>query len=230
MVSIASAGAVPLGVLALCLSASVAALVVARALRLEAVLRRILLGRSHRDRLSVELGEIAGHYARGDFRAVRRVCDRCEWLLLRRGVEMVCDQLEPADIARRLEHISEVLVARRRRALIRAAHLASLVMIVPVVLVGGYATGLVGDRTGLEAWIAGLAFVTAIVLLLGASTARWMVDQLDAGRVARTLDVEALIFALSAMRGGAESDEVVGLVRCVLGEQASVRTPLRQAA
>lgn len=220
---------VPAGVLAVCLASSMVALLVARILRLDAVAEKLLVRATPREELVRQLERLATFAAQGDLRAIRRLADRSEWLLFRRGAEMLAAGTEPPEIARKLEHIGQVLIDRRRRALRRAAACANLSLIVPTAFVLLFAIGALGDRTGLEAWLAGAAFVATISLLVASSAAHWMCDKLDAGIASRTLETEALIFALSAIRGGAASDEVASLAALVLGLESPKRD-LRLAA
>lgn len=220
---------VPLGVIAVCLGASAAALVVARILRLDAVAGKLLVRATPRTELVRQLERLAAFASEGDLRGMRRLADRSDWLLFRRGVEMLAAGTEPPEIARKLEHIGQVLIDRRRRALRRAAALATVSIIFPASIVFAFAFGLLGDRTGLEAWLAGAAFVAAMALLVASSAAHWMCDRLDATVASRTLETEALIFSLSAIRGGADSAEVASLASLVLGLDTRAE-PLRLAA
>ena len=220
---------IPFGVLAVCLASSAAALVVARILRLDAVANKLLVQATPRTELVHQLERLAAFAAEGDLRGMRRLADRSEWLLFRRGVEMLAAGTEPPEIARKLEHISQVLIDRRRRALRRAAALATVSIIFPASIVFAFAFGFLGDRTGLEAWLAGASFVAAMALLVASSAAHWMCDKLDASVTSRTLETEALIFSLSAIRGGAGSAEVASLASLVLGLEPQGE-PLRIAA
>lgn len=220
---------VPASMLAVCLASSAAALVVARILRLDAVANKLLVKATPRTELVRQLERLAAFAAEGDLRGMRRLADRSDWLLFRRGVEMLAAGTEPPEIARKLEHIGQVLIDRRRRALRRAAALATLCIIFPAAIVFTFAFGLLGDRTGLEAWLAGASFVAAMALLVASSAAHWMCDKLDASIASRTLETEALIFSLSAIRGGAGSAEVASLASLVLGLESPAE-PLRLAA
>lgn len=211
---------VPAGVVAVCIASSLAALVLARILRLDAVANKLLVQATPRTELVRQLERLAAYAAEGDLRGMRRLADRSDWLLFRRGVEMLAAGTEPPEIARKLEHIGQVLIDRRRRALRRSAALATASIIFPTSIVCAFAFGLLGDRTGLEAWIAGAAFVAAMALLVASSAAHWMCDKLDASVASRTLETEALIFSLSAIRGGAGSAEVASLAALVLGLEA----------
>ncbi|MBY0113921.1 MAG: hypothetical protein K2Y21_13975 [Phycisphaerales bacterium] len=219
----------PAGVIAVCLASSVVALVVARILRLDSVAHKLLVRATPRAELVQQLERLAACAAEGDLRAMRRLADRSEWLLFRRGVEMLAAGTEPPEIARKLEHIGQVLIDRRRRALRRAAALSTAALVFPASIITLFVLGLLGDRTGLEAWLAGAAFVAAMALLVASSAAHWMCDTLDASIACRTLETEALIFSLSAIRGGAGSTEVASLASLVLGLE-SQDTPLRIAA
>jgi hypothetical protein len=220
---------IPIGLLAVCLAASAAALVVARILRLDAVASKLLVKATPRADLVRQLERLAACAAEGDLRGMRRLADRSDWLLFRRGVEMLAAGAEPPDIARKLEHIGQVLIDRRRRALRRAAALATLSVIFPASIVFAFAFGLLGDRTGIESYLAAAAFVAAMALLIASSAAHWMCDKLDASIASHTLETEALIFSLSAIRGGAGSTEVASLAALVLGLETTSE-PLRLAA
>lgn len=220
---------VPVGVLAVCLASSAAALVVARILGLDAIASKLLVKATPRAELVRQLERLASCAAEGDLRGMRRLADRSDWLLFRRGVEMLAAGTEPPEIARKLEHIGQVLIDRRRRALRRAAALATAAIAFPASIVVAFAFGFLGDRTGLEAWLAGAAFVAAMALLIASSAAHWMCDRLDASVASHTLETEALIFSLSAIRGGAGSAEVASLASLVLGLQPQGE-PLRIAA
>lgn len=224
-----SAARIPLELLALCLCVSLLGLLLAKLLRLDSIAERLLLRRIPRSQLISKLEELAASSKQNDPRAIRRIADRCDWQLLRIGAEMIARGAEPPEIAHELERKADFIFRRRVSTLRRIAGFTGGVLLFPVGVVVLYAAGALGDWNGAEAIIAGCAFAGAIGLLVVNSTAKWMCDHADSNRAAHALDAEALIFALSAIRGGAEPADVREMMQLVLG-QNTARTPLKQAA
>lgn len=225
----ASLPASALWMLAGCVGVALGALAVVRLMKLETLARLLLVPNPSRHEIVQRLEQLAAHASACDERAIRRAGDQCSWRLLRRGAELLADGAQPADIAHKLEHIAEVLTARRVRLLRKLSSFSLGFVVFPVAVLVAHLFSVIGAATPTNSWIAGVAFVSALSLLVLSSIARWMCERAEDGIALRTIETEALIFGLSAIRGGAGPEEVGSMTRLVLGI-APPRSALRRAA
>ncbi|MBS0188822.1 MAG: hypothetical protein JSS51_12190 [Planctomycetes bacterium] len=212
-----------------CAVSSLLALALVRLLRLDALARAVLAPQPSRAEIVQRLEQLARHSARRDTRAIRRTGDTCSWRLFRRGAELLAQGAQPADIAHKLEHIAQVLTARKSRRLKRISAFSCGLVVFPLFVVLTHAAGAIGLVPATSEWVAGAAFVGVLGLLITSSVARWLSERAEDGLAARTLETEALIFGLSAICGGAGPEEVGSMTRLVLG-MAPAETALRRAA
>ncbi|MBL8875333.1 MAG: hypothetical protein JNM86_05995 [Phycisphaerae bacterium] len=214
---------------AACVTASLIALAVVRFLKLDSLARVLLAPRPSRYEIVARLEQLAALADARDERGIRRTGDQCSWRLLRRGAELLADGDQPADIAMKLEHIAETLSARRVRVLRRIAAFSSGLVIFPLGVLVLHLLSVLGVPVPSNEWIAGAAFVGAISLLILTSSANWLSERAQDGLATRTIETEALIFGLSAIRGGAGPDDVGSMARLMLGLPTH-RSALRRAA
>lgn len=222
-------GQFPVGLLLICLGVSVLSLFVAKVLRLDVFLKSLLVRRMPRQELIARLGELALLAERNDPRGMRRIGDRCDWQLFRQGAELLARGAEPPEIASKLEQASEMLFQRRVSNLRRAGGIASGLLIFPVGMLVSFVLGAFGAWGGMEGLLAAGAFAFAMALLVVTSTARWMCEHAETNQAKHTLEAEALIFALSAIRGGASPTDVREMLGLMFGMPLA-QSPLKQAA
>jgi hypothetical protein len=215
--------------LAACVGVSLGAVAIVRLMKLETLARLLLVPHPSRQEIVERLEQLAALAAARDERAIRRTGDQCSWRLLRSGADLLADGAQPADIAHKLEHIAEVLTARRLRLLRKIASFSCGLVVFPLGVLIVHLFSMLGAATPTNNWIAGAAFVAALSLLVISSVARWMCERAEDGLALRTIETEALIFGLSAIRGGAGPEDVGSMTRLVLG-MSPARTALRQAA
>ncbi|MBL8885829.1 MAG: hypothetical protein JNK16_04140 [Phycisphaerales bacterium] len=218
-----------LWLLAGCVGFGLGALAVVRLMKLETLARLLLVPNPSRHEIVQRLEQLAAFASACDERAIRRTGDQCSWRLLRRGAELLADGAQPADIAHKLEHIADVLTARRVRLLRKLSSFSLGFVVFPLGVLVAHLFSLIGAAAPTNTWIAGAAFVAALALLVTSSMARWMCERAEDGIALRTIETEALIFGLSAIRGGAGPEEVGSMTRLVLGIEPA-RSALRQAA
>ncbi len=212
-----------------CVLASAAGLAVARVMRLDSIAARLFGRRISRTELVAGVEELTVLAARDDRGAMMRLAHRCPWPIFRSGVELLMNGAQPPEIAARLEHTAASLRSGRTRLLNGIAGLCGGLVILPVGILVANAFSLYDEEAGPAPSLAAACFVVAVVLFLAASTARWLADQAEQDRSAHTLETEAFIFALSAIRGGAPSDDVRQMTSLVLGLETP-QAPLKIAA
>lgn len=222
-------GQFPMGLLLLCLCVSVLSLFAAKLLRLDVFAKSLLVRRMPRQELITRLGELALLAERNDPRSIRRIGDRCEWRLFRLGADLLARGAEPPEIATKLEQAADTLYHRRVTNLRRIGSISSGLLVFPAGLLVSFVLGAFGTWGGIEGLIAAGAFVTAMALLVVTSTARWLCEHAESHQPTHTLEAEALIFALSAIRGGASPADVREMLGLMFGIPAE-RSPLKQAA
>jgi len=218
-----------LWVLASCVGVSLGAIVVVRLLKLETLARLLLVPHPSRGEIVNRLEQLAALASAHDERGIRRTGDQCSWRLLRTGAELLADGAQPPEIAHKLEHIAEVMTARRVRFLRKLASFSIGMLIFPLGVLIMHLFSVLGAPTPTNSWVAGVAFVAALSLLVMSSIARWMCERAEDSLIFRTIETEALIFGLSAICGGAGPEEVGSMTRLVLG-MSPARSALRQAA
>ncbi|MGH7243678.1 MAG: hypothetical protein ACREJD_09705 [Phycisphaerales bacterium] len=218
-----------LWVLASCVGVSLAAIALVRLLKLETIARLMLAPHPSRTQIVDLLEKLAALAGARDSRGIRRAGDQSSWRMFRRGADLLADGAQPAEIAHKLEHIAEVLAARRVRVLRRIASFSLGVVIFPLGVLIMHLFSVLGASTLTNSWIAGAAFVVTLSLLVISSIARWMCERAEDGLAMRTIELEALIFGLSAICGGAGPEEVGSMTRLVLG-LAPAHSALRRAA
>lgn len=215
--------------LACCIGISLGAIAIVRLLKLETLARILSIPQPSRSEIVERLEQLAAFASAGDERSIRRTGDQCQWRLLRQGADLLADGAQPADIAQKLESISNAAFTRRVRLLRRIASFSCGLVVFPLCVLVLHLFNLLRAPTQPDSWIAGAAFVAALSLLVISSVARWMCERAEDGIALRTIETEAIIFGLSAIRGGAGPDEVASMTRLVLG-MAPASTPLRRAA
>jgi len=215
--------------LAGCVGVSLGAVAVVRLMKLESLARFLLVPHPSRSEIVERLEQLAALANARDERGIRRTGDQCSWRLLRSGAELLADGAQPAEIAHKLEHIAEVLTARRLRLLGKVGSFSCGLVVFPLGVLIVHLFSMLGAPAPANNWIAGAAFVAALSLLVISSVARWMCERAEDGLALRTIETEALIFGLSAIRGGADPEDVGSMARTVLG-MAPARSALRRAA
>lgn len=212
-----------------CIAASLVSLTAVRFLKLDALARLLLAPRPSRTEIVASLELLAALADARDERGIRRAGDQCSWRLLRRGAELLADGDQPADIAMKLEHIAESLSSRRVRSLRRIAAFSSGLVVLPLGILILHLLSVLGAAVPSNEWVAGAAFVGAISLLILTSTASWLSERAQDGLATRTIETEAVIFGLSAIRGGAAPADVGAMARLMLG-MPTPRSAHRRAA
>ncbi|MBX3389967.1 MAG: hypothetical protein KF691_10995 [Phycisphaeraceae bacterium] len=225
---LANAGSL-LWLLVICVGAPLLMIALARSMKLDTLLNKLLLRQPSRSEIVAHLEHLADLARAGNLRAARRAGDRCSWRLLRLGSGLLADGAQPAEIAHKLEHVAEIVAARRVRRLRRFASFSCGLVVFPLGVLLIHMLGVLGAVTPTNGWIAGLAFVFVISLLVASSVMRWMCECAEDSVAQRTIEVEALVFGLSAICGGASSEEVGSLTRLMLG-MSPASSALRQAA
>lgn len=226
--SLGNADSVP-WILAACAGTSLLMLALVRLLKLDLPVKALLLAQPSRTEIVTRLEQLAEFSRSGNQRAARRVGDQCSWRLLRLGADLLAEGAQPAEIAHKLERTAEILATRKIRLLRRIAAFACGLVAFPLGVLLIHMLGVFGAVAPTSGWVTGLAFVFAISLLLVSSATRLLCERAEDSVAQRTIEVEALIFGLSAIRGGASPEEVGSLSRMVLG-MAPARSPLRRAA
>lgn len=212
-----------------CAGASLAALVCVRIFKLDALAKLILVPHPTRQEIVSRLEELAGLATERDSRGIRRAGDQSSWRLLRRGADLLADGAEPPVIAHEIESLALRVTDQRARILRILASLSCGLVVFPLALLIAHFFGVLGAIAPINSWVAGAAFVGVLSLLTAASLARWACETAEHGLAARTIETEALIFGLSAIRGGAGPSEVGEMTRLVLG-MSQPSSALRRAA
>ncbi|MBX3379184.1 MAG: hypothetical protein KF805_03755 [Phycisphaeraceae bacterium] len=212
-----------------CAGASLSALVAVRLLKLDSLARFILVAHPTRAEIVARLEQLASLASARDSRGIRRAGDQCSWRLLRRGADLLAEGAEPPAIAHELERLALHMTDRRVRLLRILASFSSGLVVLPLAVLILHLLGVLGAVAPISSWIAGTAFLAVLSLLMIASLARWACESAEHGIAARTIETEALIFGLSAIRGGAGPDEVGEMTRLVLG-MGQAQSALRRAA
>lgn len=212
-----------------CVATSLVAVGLVRLTKLDSFARAFLLRQPSRTEIIAHLEQLAALACAGNQRAARRAGDQSSWRLLRLGADLLAEGAQPPEIAHKLETTAEILASRRVRFLRRASAFSCGLVVFPLGVLAFHLLGVLGAAAPTSGVVAGLSFVFAISLLVVSSTMRLMCERAEDSAAQRTIEVEALIFGLSAISGGASPEEVGSLTRMVLG-MSPAKPALRRAA